>query len=218
MNYGVNYDMNLKNLRRRFKESGKTINMFEIGVQSGGSTRIWRKYFNGFSFRYTGLDIADKCSRFANKSENITIVIGDQTDREKLNKICRDFGPFDFVIDDGGHTTSQIMTTLDVMWKCLVDGAVYAIEDLHTMRLGIGAAGCKTSSNGTCDNDNGSDVYGHMADWMRMRSTCPPLEKHTPHNHPSFHLSQMYSYDSLLFLHYKDNVEELQRFQKGTFI
>ena len=110
------------------------------------------------------------------------------------------------------------MKSLNVIWRCLTDGAVYAIEDLHTMRLGIGGAGCKTSRNGTCDNEKGLDVYGHMADWMRMRSSCPSLKKHTPHDHPSFHLSAMNSYDSLLFLHYKDNVEELERFQKGTFI
>jgi hypothetical protein len=93
--------------------------MFEVGIQSGGSTRIWKKYF-GARLDYLGLDNNPGCKQFERLDEGIEVVIGDQMDRVLLRKICKEHGPFDFIVDDGGHGTNMIMTTLNEMWTCLV--------------------------------------------------------------------------------------------------
>ena len=106
--------------------------MLEIGVQSGGSTRVWSQYF-GENLNYTGLDINPNCAQFEMPEKGIHILTGSQMDEQLLLRVCRDYGPFDIVIDDGGHTSEMIMRSFNVLFGCMHDEGVYAIEDLHTM-------------------------------------------------------------------------------------
>ena len=110
----------------------KKIQMLEIGVQSGGSTRVWSQYF-GENLNYTGLDINPNCTQFEMPEKGIHILTGSQMDEQLLQRICRDYGPFDIIIDDGGHTSEMIMRSFNILFGCMHDGGVYAMEDLHTM-------------------------------------------------------------------------------------
>ena len=65
--------------------------------------------------------------------KGIHILTGSQMDEQLLLRVCRDYGPFDIVIDDGGHTSEMIMRSFNVLFGCMHDEGVYAIEDLHTM-------------------------------------------------------------------------------------
>ena len=38
----------------------------------------------------------------------------------------------DIIIDDGGHTMKQQVTTFEETWNQLKDGGIYLCEDLHT--------------------------------------------------------------------------------------
>ena len=110
----------------------KKIQMLEIGVQSGGSTRVWSQYF-GENLNYTGLDINPNCTQFEMPEKGIHILTGSQMDEQLLQRICRDYGPFDIIIDDGGHTSEMIMRSFNILFGCMHDGGVYAMEDLHSM-------------------------------------------------------------------------------------
>jgi len=108
--------------------------MLEIGVQSGGSTRVWKRYFRNLT-DYVGLDIEPRCRMFQSLEEGIRIVTGSQMDTALLERLCKEYGPFDFVVDDGGHFNKMILTSLKSLWNCMKDSGVYAIEDLHTMNM-----------------------------------------------------------------------------------
>ena len=41
--------------------NGLRVNMLEIGVQHGGSYRIWKNFFGEDLLRWTGIDINQKC-------------------------------------------------------------------------------------------------------------------------------------------------------------
>ena len=40
---------------------GQNVNMLEIGVQHGGSYRLWKNYFGEDLLRWTGIDINPRC-------------------------------------------------------------------------------------------------------------------------------------------------------------
>ena len=113
----------------------RQIKILEMGVQSGGSTRTWRKYY-GERLYYVGVDINPGCVRSARPDENTFIHIGSQTNSSFLLDVCARHGPFDVVIDDGGHTTPTILGPLKEIFpssSCMKPKSLYAIEDMHVM-------------------------------------------------------------------------------------
>lgn len=108
---------------------GKDMSLLEFGVLHGGSLQMWKHYF-GQGARITGVDINPRCATLA--EERIDIVIGNQEDRNSLRGIVAERPPFDIIIDDGGHTMTQQITTFQEMWFSLKEGGVYLCEDTHT--------------------------------------------------------------------------------------
>lgn len=100
------------------------LEILEIGVQNGGSLRMWRDYFPNSNI--TGIDINNGCKKHG--GERIKILIGDQADADFLSTL----GKFDIIIDDGGHTMVQQHTSYQVLWNHLNKGGIYVIEDLST--------------------------------------------------------------------------------------
>lgn len=189
------------------------MNILEIGVQSGGSSRVWREYF-GSATNYIGIDINPNCLEVESKSLGIKIIIGSQDDETFLTQVCLDYGPFDLIVDDGGHETMQIITSLKILWGCLSDDAVYAIEDLHSMSMW-------SATDRKSMRVNGKDVYSHIADiarnmvsyfhehegmMMRREAWMDPV---------SSHISSIEIYDSLIFLHYRKTAEMLAMVKGG---
>lgn len=97
----------------------------EIGVQFGGSLKIWKEYFRT-KFELVGVDILPECKQY--EDENTKIYIGDQADKKFLESL----GSFDIIVDDGGHTMKQQRTSFEVLFPKLSSGGIYVIEDLHT--------------------------------------------------------------------------------------
>ncbi|TAK89000.1 class I SAM-dependent methyltransferase [Patescibacteria group bacterium] len=117
------YDRYFKQFRKR------PVTVVEFGVLHGGSLQMWKKYF-GRKARIIGVDINPGCKQFEEKQ--IEIFTGDQASRSFLRKLRKEIGPIDVIIDDGGHTMKQQITTFEEMWPAMSDGGVYLIEDLHT--------------------------------------------------------------------------------------
>ena len=112
------------------------IHIMEIGVQSGGSARIWRQWY-GESLRYTGVDINPLAARAASPRENIVIEIGDQVNATFLQHVCVTHGPFDVVIDDGMHTAHTISASVQFLFphdSCMATKSIYVVEDAMVMR------------------------------------------------------------------------------------
>jgi len=104
------------------KSGGPAI--LEIGVQRGGSCQLHKARFPGG--RIVGLDI-DPDSKL--DSDVGFLIIGDQADPDVL-KTVRSHGPFDIIIDDGGHTPDQQLTSFWGLWKSLNFGGIYVVEDV----------------------------------------------------------------------------------------
>ena len=85
----------------------KNVRLLEIGVQYGGSLKMWMEYF--LKPKIFGIDINPECKQL--EEENIDIQIGSQNDKEFLKKYADYVGNLDIIIDDGGHTMDQQLNT-----------------------------------------------------------------------------------------------------------
>jgi hypothetical protein len=108
---------------------GKPFRFLEIGVFRGGSLQLWRDYF-GPEARIVGLDRDPSCARFDGAFGHVRI--GDQADAGFLRAVLDEFGPFDAVLDDGGHTARQQIVSFEVLYPELATDGVYLCEDTHT--------------------------------------------------------------------------------------
>ena len=80
---------------------GRDISFLEIGVFHGGSIPMWAGYF-GKQARLSFVDIDPTCRDHAEPGTHVEI--GDQADPVFLAELAEKHGPFDVVIDDGGHS------------------------------------------------------------------------------------------------------------------
>lgn len=112
---------------QRFR--GEPVTLLEIGVYQGGSLQMWREYF-GPRARIIGVDINPRVQQLA--EPGIEIAVGDQADRGFLRALRNRVGPIDILIDDGGHTMAQQLTTLEELFGAVSERGVYLVEDVHT--------------------------------------------------------------------------------------
>lgn len=126
--YTPHYMTHLKKFRH------KRINLFEIGVggyehplQGGYSLLMWKKYFP-FGKIYS-MDIYDKS---ALQERRIKIFQGSQVDFELMDRIVKEIGTLDIIIDDGSHINEHVIQTFEFLFPKLKDGGVYVIEDTQT--------------------------------------------------------------------------------------
>lgn len=111
-----------------FKEfKDKPINIMEIGVDGGGSLKMWKQYFP--NAKVYGIDTCSGCKN--HEEDRIKIFIGDQADLNFLQTIVKEVGLFDIIIDDGGHYPHQQIASLNFLFPNISLGGVYLIEDLH---------------------------------------------------------------------------------------
>ncbi|WIH87731.1 class I SAM-dependent methyltransferase [Brachyspira pilosicoli] len=137
-NTGVGIDKYLRyfDLYDRYfsKYRGKDINLLEVGVQNGGSTKMWKYYFTynlpNVNVNIYGVDIDARCKDI--EEEGIKIFIGSQTDREFWRKLKNEIPKIDILIDDGGHKMDQQIITLEEMYDHIKDNGLYWCEDTST--------------------------------------------------------------------------------------
>ena len=116
------YDRHLDRFR------GKPVHIVEIGVFGGGCLQMWREYFGSDTYIY-GVDVDPGCR--ALESENVEIVIGDQSDPQFWRSFLERCPHIDVVIDDGGHEANQQAVTLECLLPRIAPGGVYVCEDIH---------------------------------------------------------------------------------------
>ena len=111
------------------KYRGKEIVLLEIGTFNGGSLQMWKSYF-GDKAKIYGMDINPNCKQA--EEENITILIGSQSDRKFLRNAIKDIPPIDILIDDGGHTMLQQIVSFEELFDHIKPDGLYLCEDVHT--------------------------------------------------------------------------------------
>ena len=124
------YFKNYEDLLSNF--AGKNITLIEIGVQDGGSLKIWQDFF-GPDSKIVGVDLNPKCKKF--EDGNIKIFIGSQSSKTFWANLFNEIGKVDIVIDDGGHTNHQQIITAINCIPNIKNGGMLITEDVHTSYL-----------------------------------------------------------------------------------
>lgn len=105
------------------------VRLVEFGIGQGGSLQMWSDYFPNAEL-VLGIDILP--SRKQLENDRIQVEVGDQADRLFLHRIAEKHGPFDIVIDDGGHHFSQQIATFEELFPFIREPGLYITEDMHT--------------------------------------------------------------------------------------
>jgi len=108
----------------------KPIHLLEIGVQNGGSLEIWAKYFP-HAQQIVGCDINPACAQLSYTSPTINVVIGDVNKDDTLAQVFKHAEQYDIVIDDGSHTSPDIIHTFCTLFPHVKQGGLFVAEDLH---------------------------------------------------------------------------------------
>lgn len=95
--------------------------MLEIGVNTGGSIRLWRDLFPQAKI-YAG-DI-----RPYNAIAGVHCIVGDMYDKHTASIFAS--GSFDLIIDNGPHTLESFIRLLAIYYKKLTLGGYLIIEDV----------------------------------------------------------------------------------------
>lgn len=122
------YERHLGHLRK------KRFVLLEIGIggedavdQGGASLKMWRDYFRRADI--VGLDLFDKSFL---DGPRLTTVVGSQSDPAALRDAVAACGVPTVVVDDGSHVTADTITTFQILFPQMPDGAIYVIEDVQT--------------------------------------------------------------------------------------
>ncbi|MFY9512156.1 MAG: class I SAM-dependent methyltransferase [Rubrivivax sp.] len=107
---------------------GQACVYLELGVERGGSLDIMREYL-GAAARIVGVDIDPACQQLEQLGHEIHI--GSQSDAPFLEALGVRLGALDIVLDDGGHTPDQQITSFYALFPRLRDGGVYVVESMH---------------------------------------------------------------------------------------
>jgi len=102
------------------------LEIFEIGLGSGHSLLLWSEYFT--KAKITGIDISLQVVAAVSAHPRISVIKGDATVPETLNKL----GPFDLIIDDGSHRVHDQLGSFNLLYPRMRAGGVYFIEDIDS--------------------------------------------------------------------------------------
>ena len=125
----------------------RPVSLVEIGVQNGGSLELWARYF-ARAERLVGCDIDPKCGALSFDDPRISVVVGDVNTDATYKAILARAPGFDVFIDDGSHTSRDIILTFCNYFRHVKAGGIYVVEDLHCSYMpkwGGGAGRAETS-------------------------------------------------------------------------
>jgi hypothetical protein len=111
------------------KFAGKAVTVVEVGVLNGGGLFMLRKLL-GDSARIIGVDLNPECKYF--EKYGFEIYTLNQSNPSEWNELFKKIGPIDVLIEDGGHTNKQQITTLIHSLDHIKAGGIYLSEDTHT--------------------------------------------------------------------------------------
>jgi hypothetical protein len=107
------------------------LRLLEIGLYNGGSMRMFREYLPNATLH--GIDIDPRCFAYQDEIPGTQVRLLDQGDPAALNAFIDELGgEYDLILDDGGHTMQQQITSFETLWPHVTPGGAYIIEDIGT--------------------------------------------------------------------------------------
>lgn len=194
--------------------------LLEIGNRWCGALWGWRVYLP--HSKIYGLDIDPEAQKFHNNNPDIGIKVyeGDQVDKKLLKKIHKESGGLDIVIDDGGHTMTQINTTFETLWPLLNDGGVYIIEDIQCCYWPSFEGGLK-EKNSSMEMIKSLLDNIHACYYKSENKIKSPRAKHKISHEPSNYLdksvSSVHVYDSIAVIYKNIKPELVPSSLEGNF-
>jgi hypothetical protein len=184
------------------KYRNKEIVFLEIGIAHGGSLQMWRKYF-GEKALIIGVDVNPECKKF--EEANTKVYIGSQEDAVFLNYLKEELPKVDILLDDGGHTMKQQITTFNILFDHVKDEGIYACEDLHTSYWKEYGGGLKNKKSFIEFSKNFID---NINAWHVTKRDKPKV-----HNFITDSVFAIHYYDSMIFLEKKKMKEPTNTFK-----
>ena len=115
----------------------KNLKFLEIGLGCdmkygpGRSIVLWKEYLPKASISILEFD-AECAQRYVSQVNKM--FYGDQSNFQVLTEVGK-FGPYDVIVDDGGHTRNQQINSLIGLWPFVKSKGFYIIEDIYTSFL-----------------------------------------------------------------------------------
>lgn len=111
-----------------FKYKFTPIVLVELGVQYGGSIKLWSSYFNNCEIYALDIEVQSRAfEKFCENQNNIHYIIGDACSNEIADKIPE----FDIFIDDGSHSLKDQMSAIKLYLPKLKESGIFIIEDIQ---------------------------------------------------------------------------------------
>lgn len=158
----------------------KPIRFLEIGIYKGDSVKLWENYFPSAELHFIDISL-NNVQYFSNRSHYHLV---DQANIPALQLFAHSVsGEFDIIIDDGGHTQIQQISSFLALFPFVKKGGYYVVEDLHTSYWKLFGGGgyneCPLAGNGTCIEFLKQLV--EKVNYPGARTWCADIEKMPPH-------------------------------------
>lgn len=174
------------------KYRNKPITFLEIGIAHGGSLQMWRKYF-GKQAQIIAVDVNPETKKF--EEPNTKIYIGSQEDKKFLSQLKTLIPKVDILLDDGGHTMKQQITTFESLFDHVKDEGLYMCEDLHTSYWDVYGGGYKKKNSFIEYSKNFID---HLHGWHALKD-----DKKKMHNSLTESIYGIHYFDSIMVIEKK---------------
>ena len=114
------------------KYVNQEVTFVEVGILNGGSLFMWRDYL-GPKARIIGIDLSEDALKW--EEFGFEIYIGDQSSALFWENFFSSVGTIDVILDDGGHTYKQQITTVMESVPFIKSGGLIVVEDTHSSYL-----------------------------------------------------------------------------------
>lgn len=142
---GHTYGPVYENLFSKIKNKSK--NVMEIGIDRGGSIKLWHDYFTNATVY--GLDIMNENQVWSEIKNNSRIKLYTSTNAYDNTFIQNTFInnniKFDMILDDGPHTLDSMIFFVKYYSQILTDDGVLVVEDVQDINW------CNTLTENTPD-------------------------------------------------------------------